>query len=74
MENYGNKWIRGNGAPIKSWIKSVVPLKTESKIVGTFTNSLEILEIGAENGIFWKKFGADEHDGWLYGKQSGLLN
>merc|ERR1712025_1313511 len=75
-------WIHGNGAPIKSWIQSILPTFISkdspfSKIVGIHVKfqyqSIPRVDLivrepqNGSNSLIWKAFGSRFSDGWLYG-------
>jgi hypothetical protein len=76
----GNRWIKGSGPPLTSWIKSFVPVFNDTKlgpelketidkqnVHATFSmnGKVKTIRIG-KNRIIWSEYGPNQYDGWLY--------
>ena len=76
-----NNWIEGSGAPIQSWIQSMVPTfnakdNPNSHTIGIHikfqyqnTPRVDLIVRGSNKNetLVWKAFGSRFSDGWLYG-------
>ena len=70
------QWIKGFGAPIKSWTQSLTPFDDSENlthyVIGTLDKKGYFKSVKADD-IQWKKFGDYEYDGWLYSSQGNTV-
>ena len=67
-------WIKGSVDPIRSWLKSIVPLYQTSldvQVFGKFSEDFKVIEVATKENVRWKKFGNEPYDGWLYKTSEG---
>ena len=74
-----SSWIEGNGPPLHSWIRGLVPTFDPSRKAGGLGAyfvlgpegshaRLIVQKPGDLTSLVWKAYGPDRLDGWLYGK------
>ena len=70
------QWIKGFGAPIKSWTQSLTSFDDSENLSHYLKGILDkkgYFKSVIANQIQWKKFGDYEHDGWLYSSQGNTV-
>jgi len=70
------QWIKGFGAPIKSWTQSLTSFDDSENLSHYLKGILDkkgYFKSVIANQIQWKKFGDYDHDGWLYSSQGNTV-